>query len=177
MKEAMVYMSAVGFAFSLFPVHFYNYIYINTENKYASLNSGLYGLINLFNVNTVKDRPGEMEVNGKSKKIDPRTIKASAYKIFNSLCIYKIVQLGDFGMKQDKNAYALLTQNSLTVALYKFIQTNGNYAKLRNYTIANEEHGFVRYYLKAVTIVNSFVIAKIIMILILEKLNVKAKQK
>lgn len=177
MKEAMVYMSAIGFALSLFPIHFYNYLYINTENKYASLNTGVYGIINLFNVNTVKDRPGEMEVNGKSKKIDLRTINASAYKIFNSLCIYKIVQLGDFGMQSDGNAYALLSQNALTTALYKFIQTNGNYAKLRNYTIANEEHGFVRYYLKAVTIVNSFVIGKIILIFLMEKLHGKVKKK
>ena len=126
---------------------------------------------NFFNANTVKNKPGEMQVNGKSKKFDLSDIRYSAYKIFNSLCFYKIVQLGDFGLKEDKNAYFALTQNALTVAIYKFIQINGNYAKLRNYTVLNGSHGFVRYYCKSVTIINGIVVAKIILILIMEKLN------
>ena len=173
MNEAMVYLSAIGFAFSLLPIHIFNYVYVNTEKKYASLNVGVFGIINFFNVNTVEDKPGEMQVNGKNKKIDPSVIRASAYKIFNSLCFYKIIQLGDYGVQEQKSATVALMQNALTTAIYKFIQINGHYAKLRNYTVLNEEHGFVRYYLKSVTIVNSFVIGKIIAILILEKLNVK----
>jgi len=48
---------------------------------------------------------------------------------------------------------------------------NGNYCKLRNYTIFNEEHSEIHYYLKAVTILNLAVVAKIMFILIMEKLN------
>ena len=170
MNEAMVYMSAIGFALALFPIHLYNYIYINTETKYAGLNVCAYRFIRFFNANTIKDRPGEMQVNGKNKKLDLKK-RHRAYQIFNSLCIFKIVQLGDFGLAKQNNAYIALTQNALTTAIYKFIQINGNYAKLRNYTVLNEEHDYIRYYCKAVTIINSFVVGKIILILILEKLN------
>lgn len=175
MNEAMVYLSAIGFAFSLFPFHLYNYIYVNTENKYLSVNICAYRFIRFFNANSVKNRPGEMQINGKSKKFDLKDIHFSAYKIFNSLCIFKIVQLGDFGLSEQKNAYTVLIQNALTTAIYKFIQINGNYAKLRNYTVLNQEHGFIRYYCKAVTIINSFVVAKIILILIMEKINARKK--
>ncbi len=171
MNEAMVYISAIGFALSLFPFHLYNYIYINSEKKYAALNVCAYRFLRFFNANTVKDKPGEMQINGKNKKFDVKDIKFSAYKIFNSLCIYKIIQLGDYGLVKQNNAYIVLTQNALTTAIYKFIQINGNYAKLRNYTVLNEEHGYIRYYCKAVTIINMFVVGKIILILIMEKIN------
>lgn len=167
----MVCIAAIGFALAVFPVHLHNYIYVNSQTQYAGINIGVYRFINVFNANSVKDKPGEMQVNGKSKKIDLRKIHYSAYKIFNSLCIYKIVQLGDYGMFEEKNAYVALTQNSLTMALYKFIQINGNYCKLRNYTILNDEHGFVRYYCKAVTILNLVVVSKIVLILLMEKIN------
>lgn len=171
MNEAMVYMTAIGFALTLFPVHLYNYIYVNSEEKYAGLNVGFFRFFTFFNANTVKDKPTEMEINGKSKKINLKVVRRSAYKIFNSLCIFKIVQLGDYGLQKDGNAYAALAQNALTTAIYKFIQINGNYAKLRNYAVLNMEHGYVRFYMKAVTIVNSLVVGKIILILIWEKLN------
>ena len=171
MGEAIVYLSAISFALWLLPVHLYNYIYVNSERKYASLNIGVYRLINFYNANTIKNKPGEMQVNGREKKLDLKNIRNSAYKIFNSVCIFKIVQLGDFGMREQNNAYLALTQSALTTAIYKFIQINGHYAKLRNYTVLNEEHGFVRYYCKVVTIINLYVLGKIFLILILEKLN------
>ena len=175
MNEAVVYMSAVGFALALFPVHLYNYIYINTETKYAGWNICAYRFIRFYNANSVKDRPGEMQVNGKNKKFDFNKFRTKAYEIFNSVCIFKIVQLSDFGLAKQNNAYVALAQNALTVAIYKFIQINGNYAKLRNYTVLNEEHGFVRYYLKSVTIINLFVATKIFAILLMERFNVKNK--
>ena len=177
MTDAMVYLSAIGFALTIFPVHLYNYIYLNTEQKYAGINIGIYRFINFFNANTVKDKPGEMQVNGKSKKVDIAKIRYSAYKIFNSLCLYKIIQLGDFGIREQNNAYVALAQNALTMAIYKFIQINENYTKLRNYTVFNEEHDYVRYYCKAVTIINLFVAGKIFLILIMEKIHAKNKEK
>ena len=170
MNVAGIAVNTALFAILIFPVHLYNYIYINTGQKYASLNVGAYGW-NFFNVNTVKDRPNEMQVNGKNKKIDIKQFKSSFYKIFNCICLYKMVQLGDFGMQGEANAYVALAQNCLTTAIYKFVQMNGNYCKLRNYTIFNEEHSEIHYYLKAVTILNLAVVAKIMFILIMEKLN------
>ncbi len=170
MSEAAVYIAAIGFALCVFPFHIYNYVYINTADKYASVNAGVYK-INFFNANTVKDKPNEMQVNGKSKKIEPNKLKLSLYKIFNQLCIYKVVQLGDYGVMNENNAYIVLAQHGLTTAIYKFLQMNGNYCKLRNYTILNCEHSAIRYYAKAVTIINLFVVSKIILIIFLEKLH------
>lgn len=176
MNEAMVYISAVGFAIALFPIHLYNYIYINTERKYAGLNICAYRFLRFYNANTVENKPGEMQVNGKSVKFDPQKVKYSAYKIFNSVCIFKIVQLGDYGLAKQNNAYVVLAQNALTSAIYKFIQINGNYTKLRNYTVLNHEHEYIRYYCKAVTIINSLVIVKIISILIMERIHAYKNQ-
>lgn len=177
MSEAAVYIAAISFAISIFPVHIYNYIYINSAEKYASFNAGVYKF-NFFNANTVKDKPNEMQINGKSEKIDPNKLKVSLYRIFNQLCIYKLVQLGDYGFIKEDNAYIVLAQYGLTTAIYKFLQTNGNYCKLRNYTVINCEHSDIRYYAKAVTIINLLVLSKIFLIIILEKLHeLKNKKK
>lgn len=167
----MVYCAAVGFLISVFPIHVFNYIYINTEEKYASMNVTLFRFIRIFNVNTVKDKPGEMQINGKNKKMSLSAFKYNFYKIFNQLCIYKIIQLSDFGMKNQNNAYYALAQFAATNTAYKFLQINGNYTKLRNHTILNEEHSSVRYYAKAVTIINLMVVTKIFFIMIMEKIN------
>lgn len=167
----MVIFAAAGFLISVFPIHVFNYIYVNTEEKFASINVTLYRFIRVFNINTIKNNPKEMQINGKNKKLNIESLKVNFYKIFNKLCIYKIVQLSDFGLKNEDNAYAALVQNGITMAAYKFLQTNGNSAKLRNYTVLNEEHSTIRYYAKAVTIINLLVIMKVILILIMEKLN------
>lgn len=169
MSEAVVYIAAISFAISIFPVHVYNYIYINTADKYASFNAGVYKF-NFYNANTVKDRPNEMQINGRSEKIDPNKLKSDLYRIFNQLCIYKIIQLGDYGVMKEDNAYFVLGQYGMTTAIYKFLQMNGNYCKLRNYTVINCEHAEIRYYAKAVTIINLFVVSKIFLTMILEKL-------
>lgn len=180
MNDAFVYITAVIFLISIFPIYVFNYIYINTEEKYASINITLFRFIKLYNINTVKDKPNSIELNGKSKNISLVSIKTDFYRIFNKLCIYKVIQLSDFGVKNQSNAYAVLAQHGITTALYKLIQTNGNYSKLRNYIVLNEEHSTIRYYAKAVTIINLLVIIKIFLILILEKLNefkIKKKQR
>lgn len=177
MSEAAIYIAAIGFAICIFPIHIYNYIYINTADKYASFNAGIYKF-NFYNANTVKDKPNEMQINGKSEKINPEKLKSRFYRIFNQLCIYKIIQLGDYGVMKEENAYVVLAQYGLTTAMYKFLQMNGNYCKLRNYTVINCEHSAIRYYAKAVTIINLLVISKIVLIIILEKLHeLKNKKK
>ena len=177
-NEAIVYFAAVGFLISVFPIHIFNYIYINTEEKYASINVTLFRFIRIYNINTVKNKPNEMQVNGKSKKVNIETLKLNFYRIFNQLCIQKVVQLTDFGIKDENNAYTAVMQNGMTTALYSFLQANGNSAKLRNYAVLNEEHTTVRYYAKAVTIINLFVVTQIILVIILEKFNeLKIKKK
>ena len=170
MNLALVWLSAAGVLLFIFPIHINNYIYVNTGSKYASLNVGIFKF-NFYNINTVSDSFGEMQINGKNKKMDAKKLNISLYKIFNQLCIYKVVQLGDYGMKKEGNAYVALAQSCFTTAIYKFLQINGNYCKLRNYTVLNEEHSEIRYYAKAVTILNLTVVAKILFIIIMEKLH------
>lgn len=167
----MVYMAAAGFLISIFPIHIFNYVYVNTDEKYASVNITVYRFLRLFNINSVKNKPGEMQINGKNKKLGLEAFKVNLYKLFNMLCILKIVQLSDFGLKNPNNAYIALAHNGITTASYKFLQVNGNYTKLRNYTVFNEEHSSIRYYAKAVTVVNVLVITKIILIFFMEKLK------
>ena len=112
-----------------------------------------------------------MQINGKNKKMNLDILKINFYRIFNKLCIHKIVQLSDFGIKNQDHAYVALAQYSLTTAIYKFLEINGNYCKLKNYTVLNEEHSYIRYYAKAVTVINVFVIVKILLIIEMEKLN------
>lgn len=179
-NDALVYISAIIFVISVFPIYIYNYIYINTEEKYASINITLFRFIKLYNINTVKNKPNSIEFNGKSKNISLVSLKTDFYRVFNKLCVYKVIQLSDFGVKNQDNAYAVLAQYGITTALYKLIQTNGNYSKLRNYIVLNEEHSTIRYYAKAVTIINVLVIIKIFLILIMEKLDefkIKKKQR
>ena len=87
------------------------------------------------------------------------------------------MQLGDYGMQGSANVYVALAQNALTTAIYKFLQINGNYGKLRNYTVLNEEHSEIRYYAKAVTVINLIVVARIISIIIMEKIHAHKAQK
>ena len=170
-NEAMVYMAAAGFLISVFPVHVFNYIYINTEEKYASINVTIFRFIRIYNINTVKDKPNEMQINGKRKKINFGILKLNFYRMFNQLCIQKVVQLTDFGVKNENNAYVAVLQNGIATAFYSFLKINGNRVKLRNYTILNQEHSAIRYYAKAVTVINLFVVTQIILVIILEKLN------
>ncbi|MDE6598369.1 MAG: hypothetical protein K2K60_07000, partial [Clostridia bacterium] len=146
-----------------------NYIYVNTDDKYVSVNVTAYRFIRLLNLNSIKNNPAEMQVNGKNKKVNPKFLRVNLYKIFDQLCIFKIIQLSDFGMKNPNNAYAALAQNGVTTAVYKFLQMNGNYTKLRNYTVLNAEHSYVRYYAKAVTIINLTVLTKMFLIYLMEK--------
>lgn len=170
MSEAVVYVAAIGFLIAVFPFHIYNYVFVNTQTKYVSVNAGVFAF-NFFNANTVENNPSEMQINGKNKKIDAKKLNISLYKIFNQVCVYKVVQLGDYGLGKDGNAYAALAQHAFTTAIYKFIQVNGNYCKLRNFTIFNQSHSHIRYYAKVVTIINLMVLAKIFFIIIMEKIN------
>ena len=173
----MVYLAAAGFLISVFPIHVFNYIYINTEAKYASINVTIFRFIRIYNINTIKDKPNEMQINGKNKKMNIDVLKMNFYKMFNKICVCKIVQLSDFGLKNQNNAYWALAQNGVTTAVYKFLQINGNHCKLRNYTVLNEEHSSIRYYAKAVTVINVLVITKILFIMLTEKLNERKNKK
>ena len=176
-NEAMVYLSAIGFFIVVFPIHVFNYAYISTAQKYASVNVNLFRLIPVFNVNTVKNSLSKVNVNGKEKKMNSSFISKNALKIFNNLCITKIVQLSDFGLLNETNVYIAYAQNCLTQAIYAFVRINGGRVKLRNYTLLNYEHENVTYYLKLVGVINLLTVGKIFAILLWEKINEHKNQK
>ena len=89
MNEALIYIAAAGFLISVFPIHVFNYIYINTEEKYASINVTVFRFLKIYNINTVKNKPNEMQINGKNKNVDIDIIKTNFYKFFNKLCIQR----------------------------------------------------------------------------------------
>lgn len=170
--NALVYISAILFAISIFPLHITNYIYLSTTENYASVNVTIYRYIRIYNANSARkkiedDKPSD----GKD------TINISNYKnvdflaIYNKLCITKIVQLGDYGLLNSGNAYAALTQNALTQAVYAFVTINGGKTKLRNYSVLNYEHGDVNYYLKLTGVINAMTFLKIFLIFLMGKRN------
>ena len=176
-NEAIVYLSAIGFFIVVFPIHVFNYAYISTAQKYASVNVNLFRLIPVFNVNTVKNSLSKVNVNGKEKKMNSSFVSKNALKIFNNLCITKIVQLSDFGLLNETNVYIAYAQNCLTQAIYAFVRINGGKVKLRNYTLLNYEHENVTYYLKLVGVINLLTVGKIFAILLWEKINEHKNQK
>lgn len=171
MSNALVILSAAGFFIALFPVHIYNYVYVNTGEKYASLNVSAFRLIRIFNANTIKNSPNKMQINGRDRKVNLNFVKSKPLKIFNSLCLLKVVQLGDFGLLSDSSIYFALGQNVLSNAVYSFIEANGGRTKLKNYTVLNREHGKVVYYAKIVGVINLITVTKIIFMLLTEKIN------
>ncbi|MBE7088168.1 MAG: hypothetical protein E7370_01395 [Clostridiales bacterium] len=160
MESLIILIPTIIFALLLFPIHIYNYIYVNTEEGYASLNICIFRYFNVRNINTVKFNPSEIDVNGKRKKADYskrlKIAKISANRIF----IDKIIQLSDYGMLNENNAYLAVAQNATTNAFYRYLKKLPN-IKLKNYIFFNNAHSSIRYYAKAVTIVNALTVLQV----------------
>lgn len=165
----MVWLSAIFFLLFIFPIHISNYIYVNSVEGYASINVCLFRFIKIFNANTIKNKMNGFEVNGKEKTIDTDYAIKGTRRIFNKIYFHKIIQLADYGMKKDNNAYYLMAHWSATQLLYSIIDTK-RCVKLKNYIILNDEHAEIRYYAKAVNIINVAVILKILLIILKEKI-------
>ncbi len=84
MDNILVYLAAAGFFIAVFPVHIFNYFFIITATKYASINAGLYKLT-LFNANTVENKPNEMQINTEQKKIDGKIMNSNMHRILNQV--------------------------------------------------------------------------------------------
>ena len=162
----------IVFGVILFPLHVDNYIYINSRERYASINVVLYRLIKVFNINTIKNSFDKMQVNGKDKKIDAgvaRLFKNNVLKIYNNITFTKMIQLGDYGIAGNNGAYVAVTQHAMTQAIYSFVVQNGGRVKLKNYIVFNKEHDKIIYYAKISGVINLLSVMKIILVLIMEK--------
>lgn len=172
MNEAIVYIAAIGFLISIFPVHVFSYVYLSTQNNYTSLNVSLFRLIPLLNFNSKKAFKIKKDGSDDDKKSFPKPKYPSHYlDLYNKLCLTKIVQVADFGMQNQNNAYALLAQHAATQGLYSFVRINGGKTKLRNYVVINNEHGDINYYLKLVGVINLMVLLKLVIIYFWSILN------
>lgn len=172
MNDALVYLSAILFLIAIFPVHVLNYVYVSTAKRYVGVNITLYRLFTLFNFNTEKPPKPQEDDKKEEEKDDGKLLTTTNWlKIFNSLCITKIVQLGDYGLKNPNNAYIALANKTLTDAVYTFVKLNGGKTKLKNYAILNYEHEHVNYYLKLAGVINVITLTKLFIIFYWGKLN------
>lgn len=169
MENLIVYGVTSLFFFSVLPVYVSVYAYADTEKKYASANFCLYRAIRFLNVNTEED--GRLMINGKDAKMKPALALRDGKIAFDNLCIFKIIQLSDFGMGNEKGAYAALLQSAATFPLYSYISKKGSSCKLKNYVVLNAEHDHIKYGAKVVSVVNLLVAIKILFILLLERIN------
>lgn len=161
----------VVFIVLIFPIYVFNYVYINSEEGYASVNVTLFRFIKICNINTVKNDPSKMQFNGREKSIAFKGLNKSYLKIFKLIRIQKVIQLCDIGVLSEINNYIALCQHVLTGGLKTFCLANGKHVKIKNYIILNQEHEFIRYYAKAVTVLNLLTVVQILFIIIMEKLN------
>lgn len=174
MSEALVILSAVAFLIAIFPVHVIGYAYISTEEKYASVNVTAYRLVRIINLNTDKPpKPDKKDKSEEKKKDEKFMTPVNWLTIFNKLCITKIVQLGDYGLQNQNNAYVALFNDAVTNAVYTFVKANGGKTKLKNYSVLNYEHSNVNYYLKLEGVINVITLLKLLVIFIWGKINEK----
>ena len=111
-----------------------------------------------------------MQVNGRERNIKADVIKKNALKIVKELTLTKIVQLGDYGMLSEKNAYAALMQSLLTNALYSYMDYRRK-IKLKNFVILNTAHKNILHYAKISCIINIVTLLKIFIKISLGRIN------
>lgn len=172
-SETLVYISAIAFFIAVFPVHVLSYVYVSTAEKYASVNVTLYRLFTILNINTEKPPEPDKKKEDDDKKKDKLMTPSNWLKIFNNLCLTKIVQLGDYGLQNPDNAYVALANGAATGAVYTFVKANGGKTKLRNYTVLNYEHDNVNYYLKLAGVINVITLLKLLIVFYWGKINEK----
>lgn len=166
-ENFIVYGCTALFAAALLPVYVSVYAFADSSEKFASTNFCVYRFIRFLNVNT--EEGGAVKVNGKDMKINPLIAARDAKVAFDNLCVFKIIQLSDFGLLNQANAYAALGQSAVTFPLYSYIAKRGSSCKLKNYVILNFEHGDIFYTAKVVSVLNIVTALKIIFLLLRER--------
>ncbi len=162
---------AAVLALILFPVHITNYVYVNSDEKFAGISVRLFGFLRVKNINTIKNVPNKMLVDGKEKDFDGQTLSQMAQILFENTCLTKIIQLGDYGICNNSVCYVSAAQNALSAAVYTYLRNGGCKGKLKNYTILNKEHGNIVYYAKICGAANLLSSIKILIIILSEKIN------
>lgn len=163
-----MYGGTALFFVSVLPVYVSVYAYADSGKKYASANFCLYRIFRFLNVNTEED--GRIMINGKEAGINPAAAVRDGKTVLDNLCVFKIIQLSDFGLGSEKSAYAALLQSAVTFPLYSYIDKSGGACKLKNYVILNAEHSDIKYCAKVVSVINLVAALKILFVLLMERI-------
>ena len=169
MENFIVYGACSLFFFSVLPVYVSVYAYADSGQKYASANFCLYRALRFLSVDN--DEGGKLRINGKAAGFNPATALRNGKIVFDNLCVFKVIQLSDFGLQSEAGAYAALAQSAVAFPVYSYISKKGSTCKLKNYVILNEEHGNIKYSAKVVSVINLIAALKILFILLLERVN------
>lgn len=169
MGSVIIYLSAIIFLLCIFPVYVFNYVGIFGEQNKLEVTVSLYKVIPIFNLQKKIIKISDIKLfNGNKPKL---TYPKHYLALYNKLCITKVIQVSDFGLQSQANAYLALTQNVSTQVAYSLIQNGGSKTKLRNYLLLNEAHGEVNYLLKVVGIVNLITLLKVVFIYLRSLIN------
>ena len=168
MENLVVFGAASLFFVSVLPVYLSVYTYADLDDKYAQANFYVYG-IKFLNVNT--EEGGKMQINGKDMQFDLPSFLKSFRAVVNHLCIFRITQLGDYGLEKERNAYIALAQCGFTFPAYSYISCTGSRCRLKNYVVFSNAHGNVRYGAKAVCVINLISALKILLVIFMEKFS------
>ena len=175
MQDTTVYAWLIIFTVLILPMHFYNYLYISSEDKFAAYNLKLYKYIPVIRISTIKNHPMKMDINGNESGISAKYFNHRVLEIAKRLSILKIVQLGDYGSQKTTSLSVALLQHTITETVYGMMHYADNNIKLKNYSIINEESSSVHYCLKVVNSMNLLSLISIMVLMARGKLNVFQK--
>ncbi len=167
MENLLVFGAASLFFVSVLPVYLGVYTYADIDGRYAQANFYVYG-IKFLNVNTA-EKGSKMQINGKDAQLDLPSFLKSFKAVIDHLCIFRITQLGDYGLEKERNAYIALAQCGFTFPAYSYLSCTGSLCRLRNYLIFSNAHGNVRHGSKAVCVINLISALKILLVIFMEK--------
>ena len=168
MENFIVYGGTALFFVSVLPVYVSVYAYADSGKKYASANFCLYRIFRFLNVNTEED--GRIMSNVKEAGINPAASVRDGKIALDNLCVFKIIQLSDFGLGSEKSAYAALLQSAVTFPLYSYIDKSGSACKLRHYVVLNAEPSEIKYCAEAVRVIHTVVALQLAVVLVMGRI-------
>lgn len=172
MSEVIFYSTTILFFLSVFPINLYGYAYISSTNKFASFQLSAYKIIPI--VNKQINNHSVLQFNNKGKFVlkNPKRIK----KIFNKICITKIIQLSEFGVQNGNLATLAIMQYGVTHTFYDYLKDASN-TKTVSTVIFNAEHNEFNYCVKIVGVINLFSFLSLLIIYFWSCINERKSKK
>lgn len=169
MQNVIVYVSIIMFALALLPVYANVYVYADSGRRYFSAKVLLWKFIPVVKLSTAEN--GKMRLNGNELKIKPGDALSLAQLTMHNVNLFKLIQLGDFGIQSNTSAYLALLQYVGWLPPYNAIKYSGRVCKLKNYVILNCSRERIVYCAKAVCAINLIAAIKILILMLKENVN------